>query len=98
MFEHIAEQRSFGADGWRAAPSKTSSTWRMDFFALGIEQRLRDLEVGQSAFQRELHIRSVGLAENLLSLLRRWLDRGARKAAADMDRIFHIDDVERGST
>src|SRR4051812_20961356 len=38
---------------------------------------------------RELRARSHVLAGSLLSLLRWWIDRGAKESPAEMDELFH---------
>jgi AcrR family transcriptional regulator len=59
------------------------------YFARGIEQRL--VESGRLAKlpQRELGARAHALAGSLLSLLRWWLDRGAKESPHAMDELFH---------
>jgi AcrR family transcriptional regulator len=59
------------------------------YFARGIEQRLRESRRLPKVPQRELTARAVALAGSLLSLLRWWLDRGAKEPPADIDRLFH---------
>jgi AcrR family transcriptional regulator len=53
------------------------------YFARGIARRLKNL------VQSELDARSHALAGNLLSLLKWWLDRGARESPKAMDELFH---------
>ncbi len=59
------------------------------YFARGIEQRL--VESGRLAKlpQRELAARASAIAGSLLSLLRWWLDRGAKESPHAMDELFH---------
>jgi AcrR family transcriptional regulator len=58
------------------------------YFARGIARRLK--EVGPANLvHRELDARSHSLAGNLLSLLKWWLDRGARESPKAMDELFH---------
>jgi AcrR family transcriptional regulator len=89
MFEHVAEQHKL----WRGLVASGSIedffNLAQDFFTRGIEQRLKELNGIPKGRERELRIRAVGLAGNLLSLLRWWLDRGAKEPAAEMDRVFH---------
>jgi hypothetical protein len=59
------------------------------YFARGIEQRLRSSRRLEKFPQQELAARSNALAGSLLSLLRRWLDRGPKEPAEEMDGLFH---------
>lgn len=59
------------------------------YFARGIEQRLREFEPPPPVPQRELAARAVASAGSLLSLLRWWLDRGAKESPSEMDQLFH---------
>jgi AcrR family transcriptional regulator len=59
------------------------------YFARGIEQRLRESRRLPKVPQSELTARAVALAGSLLSLLRWWLDRGAKEPPSDMDQLFH---------
>jgi AcrR family transcriptional regulator len=58
------------------------------YFARGIARRLRQIGLPMSD-QRELDASSHAFAGNLLSLLKWWLDRGAKEPAKDMDELFH---------
>src|SRR5579859_5648399 len=58
------------------------------YFARGIARRLRDMGL-KNLVQGELDARSHALAGNLLSLLKWWLDRGARESPKAMDELFH---------
>jgi len=64
------------------------------YFARGIEQRLTEskrlsnLRLS-SRPQRELGARASALAGCVLSLLRWWLDRGAKESPRAMDELFH---------
>jgi AcrR family transcriptional regulator len=58
------------------------------YFARGIARRLRDMGL-KNLVQSELDARSHALAGNLLSLLKWWLDRGARESPKAMDELFH---------
>ena len=59
------------------------------YFARGIEQRLTESKRVPKLPQRELAARAFALAGSLLSLLRWWLDRGAKEPPSDMDGLFH---------
>ena len=58
------------------------------YFARGIARRLKDMGL-KNLVQSELDARSHALAGNLLSLLKWWLDRGARESPKAMDELFH---------
>ena len=58
------------------------------YFARGIARRLKDMGL-KNLVQSELDGRSHGLAGNLVSLLKWWLDRGARESPKAMDELFH---------
>jgi len=58
------------------------------YFARGIGRRLKDMGL-KNLVQSELDARSHALAGNLLSLLKWWLDRGARESPTAMDELFH---------
>src|SRR6266403_672409 len=58
------------------------------YFARGIARRLKEMGV-KNMVQSELDARSHALAGNLLSLLKWWLDRGARGSPKAMDELFH---------
>src|ERR1700739_1068420 len=58
------------------------------YFARGISRRLKDMGL-KNLVQNELDARSHALAGNLLSLLKWWLDRGARESPKAMDELFH---------
>src|SRR5216684_2154220 len=59
------------------------------YFSRGIEQRLRESKRLPKLPQRELAARAFAAAGSLLSLLRWWLDRGAKEPPGDMDKLFH---------
>jgi AcrR family transcriptional regulator len=58
------------------------------YFARGIARRLKEIGL-LIPDQREFDARAHALAGSLLSLLRWWLDRGAKETAEDMDDLFH---------
>jgi AcrR family transcriptional regulator len=58
------------------------------YFARGIARRLKDMGL-KILVLSELDARSHALAGNLLSLLKWWLDRGARESPKAMDELFH---------
>jgi AcrR family transcriptional regulator len=60
------------------------------YFARGIAQRLREQSMRfRNLPQAELGARSHVLAGSLLSLLRWWMDRGAKESPQSMDELFH---------
>jgi Transcriptional regulator C-terminal region len=58
------------------------------YFARWISRRLKDMGL-KNLVQNELDARSHALAGNLLSLLKWWLDRGARESPKAIDGLFH---------
>lgn len=58
------------------------------YFARGIARRLKENGL-KDLVQSELDACSHALAGNLLSLLKWWLDRGARESPEAMDELFH---------
>jgi hypothetical protein len=58
------------------------------YFARGMARRLKEIGL-PFPDQRELDACSHAFAGNLLSLLKWWLDRGAKEPAKDMDELFH---------
>jgi AcrR family transcriptional regulator len=59
------------------------------YFARGIEQRLKESKRLTNLPQPELGARASALAGSMLSLLRWWLDRGAKESPRAMDELFH---------
>ena len=59
------------------------------YFARGIEQRLRESQRLPQLPQHELAARAFASAGSLLSLLRWWMDRGAKQSPQSMDDLFH---------
>jgi hypothetical protein len=59
------------------------------YFGRGIERRLRESRRLPKVPQRELAACTFALAGSLLSLLRWWLDRGAKESPSDMDQLIH---------
>ena len=58
------------------------------YFARSIARHLKDIGL-KDLVQSELDARSHALAGNLLSLMKWWLDRGARESPKAMDELFH---------
>jgi AcrR family transcriptional regulator len=59
------------------------------YFARGIERRFKESERLAKMPQAELAAHAVASAGSLLSLLRWWIDRGAKEKPADLDKLFH---------
>src|SRR5712691_357365 len=99
LFAHIGSQKKL----YRALADSDRLNDFFDlaqgYFARGIEQRLREsnrlsnLRLSEPRLsklpQRELAARASALAGSLLSLLRWWLDRGAKESPHAMDELFH---------
>jgi AcrR family transcriptional regulator len=94
LFAHIGSQKKL----YRALADSDRLNDFFDlaqgYFARGIAQRLiesnRLSEPRLSKLpQRELAARASALAGSLLSLLRWWLDRGAKESPHAMDELFH---------
>jgi AcrR family transcriptional regulator len=89
MFAHIAEQKRL----WRALQESGRMNDFLDlaqgYFTRGIELRMRETGLAPKDREAELRMRAVAAAGSLISLLRWWLDRGAREPATEMDAMFH---------
>jgi AcrR family transcriptional regulator len=89
MFAHLGEQKKL----YRALGDSGRLHDFFDlaegYFARGIEQRLRESKCLPKLRQRELAVRASALAGTLLSLLRWWMDRGAKESPKSMDALFH---------
>jgi len=59
------------------------------YFARGIAQRFIESGRLPNLLDRELDARASALAGSLLSLLRWWLDHGAKETPGEMDKLFH---------
>ena len=59
------------------------------YFSRGIEKRLRESKRIPKLPQPELAARASAMAGSLLSLLRWWLNRGAKEPPRYMDELFH---------
>jgi len=59
------------------------------YFARGIEQRIKQSTELRNPHQDELTACSNAFAGGLLSLLRWWIDRGAKESPRAMDELFH---------
>src|SRR5712691_1057195 len=94
LFAHIGSQKKL----YRALADSGRLNDFFDlaqgYFARGIEQRLTESKrlsnLAQPRLpQREVGARASALAGSMLSLLRWWLDSGARESPRAMDELFH---------
>ena len=89
MFAHIGGQNKI----WRALVDCGRLNDFLDlaqgYFARGIERRLRESDYPSKLRQPELTAHAVAFAGSLLALLRWWIDRGAKEAPGDIDKLFH---------
>jgi AcrR family transcriptional regulator len=89
MFAHIENQRELYRILADAGRLNDFFDLAQTYFARGIEHRLRESKRLQKIPQGELAARASALAGSLLSLLRWWLDRGAKEPPTEMDELFH---------
>jgi AcrR family transcriptional regulator len=89
MFEHIGGQN-------RIYRALSDSGHLHDFFDLaqghftrGIERRLRETKRLSHLSARALNARASAAAGSLLTLLRWWIDHGAKETPVEMDGLFH---------
>jgi len=89
LFAHIGSQKKV----YRALADSDRLNDFFDlaqgYFARGIEQRLKESKRLSNLPQPELGARASALAGSMLSLLRWWLDRGAKESPHAMDELFH---------
>jgi AcrR family transcriptional regulator len=89
MFAHLGEQtRLYRA---LAASGRLNEFFGLaqDYFIRGIKRRLNESKRVTKIPQRELHARAVAIAGSLLSLMRWYMDRGAKEDPREMDTMFH---------
>lgn len=89
MFAHIAEQQKLYRALRDCERIRDFYDLGEGYFARGIAGRLAESKRFPNVSQRELDARAHALAGSLLSLLRWWLDRGAKEPAQEMDELFH---------
>ena len=93
LFAHIGSQKKLYRALVESGRLNDFFDLAQGYFARGIEQRLAEskrLSKLLSDFpQRELGARASALAGSVLSLLRWWLDRGAKEPPRAMDELFH---------
>src|SRR5437868_6006222 len=89
LFAHIGSQKKL----YRALADSGRLNDFFDlaqgYFARGIAQRLTESKRLSNLPQPELGARASALAGSMLSLLRWWLDRGAKQSPRSMDELFH---------
>ena len=86
FFAHVADARKLYRALVDAGRIHAFFDLAQGYFARGIARRLK--EMGPANLS-ELDARSNALAGNLLSLLKWWLDRGARESPKAIDELFH---------
>jgi AcrR family transcriptional regulator len=89
MFDHIGSQNKMYRALADCGRLNDFFDLAQGYFARGIERRLVESERLPKLPQRELAARASALAGSLLSLLRWWLDRGAKETPRAMDELFH---------
>ena len=89
MFAHIENQRELYRILADAGRLNDFFDLAQTYFARGIEQRLKESNRLPKISQGELAARASALAGGLLSLLRWWLNLGAKQPPAEMDELFH---------
>jgi AcrR family transcriptional regulator len=89
FFAHAASAKRFIQALHRSGRLNDNFELAQDYFARGIEQRLRELNLVPMLTDSELRPRAVALAGSLFSLMRWWLDRGANESPQIMDKLFH---------
>jgi AcrR family transcriptional regulator len=89
MFDHIKNQEKLYRILADAGRLNDFFDLAEGYFARGIENRLRESKRLPKIPQGELAARAFALAGSLLSLLRWWLDRGAKEPPGELDELFH---------
>jgi AcrR family transcriptional regulator len=89
MFAHIGNQKKVYRALADCGRLNDFFDLAQGYFARGIEQRLAESGRLQKCPRHELGARASALAGSLLSLLRWWLDRGAKEPPRAMDELFH---------
>ena len=88
FFAHVASARKLYRSLVASGRIQTYFDLAQGYFARGMARRLKEIGL-PIPDQREFDARAHALAGNLLSLLRWWLDRGAKETSEDMDDLFH---------
>lgn len=88
FFAHVASARKLYRSLVASGRIQAFFDLAQGYFARGIARRLKEIGL-PIPDQREFDARAHALAGNLLSLLKWWLDRGAKETPEDMDGLFH---------
>ena len=89
MFDHIKNQEKLYRILADAGRLNDFFDLAEGYFSRGIENRLKESKRLPKIPQSELAARAFALAGSLLSLLRWWLDHGAKEPPGEMDELFH---------
>lgn len=89
FFAHVASAKRLYRALVNSGRIDTFFELAQGYFARGIEQRIKESPGLRNLHQHELSACSNAFAGGLLSLLRWWLDCGARESPRAMDEIFH---------
>jgi AcrR family transcriptional regulator len=89
FFAHVASAKRLYRALVNAGRIEAFFELAQGYFARGIEQRIKESTDLRNPPQHELTACSTAFAGGLLSLLRWWLDRGAKESPRAMDEIFH---------
>jgi AcrR family transcriptional regulator len=89
FFAHVASARTLYRALADAGRLNDFFDLAQGYFARGIQKRLKQSQRFAKLPQSELAARTSALAGSLLSLLRWWMDRGARETPRAIDELFH---------
>jgi AcrR family transcriptional regulator len=89
MFAHIENQRELYRILRDAGRLNDFFELAQGYFARGIEHRLLESKRLPKIPKAELAASASALAGSLLSLLRWWLERGAKEPPSEMDELYH---------
>lgn len=88
FFAHVADARKLYESLVDSGRIQAFFDLAQGYFARGIARRLKEISPANPG-QHELDACSHGLAGNLLSLLKWWMDRGAKESPQAIDEVFH---------
>jgi AcrR family transcriptional regulator len=88
FFAHVADARKLYDSLVESGRIQAFFDLAQGYFARGIARRLKEISAANPG-QHELDACSHGLAGNLLSLLKWWMDRGAKESPQAIDEVFH---------
>lgn len=88
FFAHVADARKLYDSLVDSGRIQAFFDLAQGYFARGIARRLKEISPANPG-QHELDACSHGLAGNLLSLLKWWMDRGAKESPQAIDEVFH---------